>query len=63
MHVLKPESIIMTRKNIQKVLTNIQKIFIYIYIYKLHSSEWGDNYAQNKASKMYERMHELMKEQ
>lgn len=54
MHVLKPETINITRKNIQKVLTNIQKIFIYIYIYKFHSEEWGDNYAQNKASEMNE---------
>lgn len=54
MHVLKPESMKDYRKkkkNIQNVLTNIQKIFIYIYIYKLHFREWGDNYAQNKASK------------
>lgn len=49
MHVLKPESINITWKNIQKVLTNIKQIFIYIYIYKLHSEERRDNYAQNKA--------------
>lgn len=42
MHVLKHT----TRKkqrNIQKVLTNIQKIFIYIFIYKHHSREWETN--------------------
>lgn len=33
MHVLKPEAIKATQKNIQNVLTNIKKSFIYIYIY------------------------------
>lgn len=41
MHVLKPESINNSRKNIQNVLTNIQKI--YLYIYKHHSKEWVDS--------------------
>lgn len=32
MHVLKPEAINITRKNIQNVLTNIKIIYIYLYI-------------------------------
>jgi len=47
MHVLKPEAINITRKNIQNVLTNIKIIYIYLYIRSI-PREWGDNYAQTK---------------
>lgn len=46
MHVLKPETIDFTGKNIQNVLTNI-KLFIYIYIRSI-PGEWEDHYAQTK---------------
>lgn len=38
------------QRNIQKVLTNIQKkkIYLYKFIYKRHSREWENKYAQNK---------------
>lgn len=49
MHVLKPEEINITRKNIQNVLTNIKNIYIYIYIYiRAIPGEWEDIYAQTK---------------
>lgn len=41
------------QRNIQKVLTNIQKIFIYIFIYKHHSREWENKYAQKKSLKYW----------
>lgn len=49
MHVLKPEEINITRKNIQNVLTNIKNIYIYLYIYiRAIPGEWEDIYAQTK---------------
>lgn len=49
MHVLKPEAIKITRKNIQNVLTNIKIIYIYLYIYKVHSKRMGRQLCTNEA--------------
>lgn len=56
MHVLKPEAINITRKNIQNVLTNIKNIYIYlyIYIYKIHSERMGRQLCTNKAPEVNE---------
>lgn len=57
MHVLKPEAINITRKNIQNVFTNIKNIYInlYIYIYKIHSKRMGRQLCTNKAPVVTER--------
>lgn len=57
MHVLKPETINFTRKNIQNVLTNI-KLFIYIYIfiyYTVHCKRKRRSLCTNKALVVNER--------
>ena len=51
MHVLKPRTNrnVNQEKNIQNVLTNTQKIFIYIYIEAPFKKNGEDNYAQDEA--------------
>lgn len=64
MHVLKPEAIQITMKNIQNVLTNIKIIYIYLYIYGpfqgngeriMHKqssrSEWANKTTKDKWNK------------